>query len=279
MKNKGLIITLIVILSMFACALTGGLVFALLHMNSFHFNFNFNESNSVLVDSYDIDYREVNKIYFNLHSTDVQIKKSDTDKIVVEYYSNQEKNPKIEYFDGTVKVDENDYNLNCIGFCNSNRKIVVFVPSDYSKDFNIITKSGDIKSETNLYNVSFSTMSGDVFLLDGANFNISTISGDVMLGDVVSLDVITTSGDIKVSGVSDFIKAKSTSGDVSIDMFKIKINSSISTVSGDVSINNNKSNCYIDVSTVSGDKYINNSDRKSDVILNIKTTSGDISVY
>ena len=279
MRNRSLIITLIVILSMFVFALTGGLILLLFRMDSFNFNFDFNDSNPVLVNSYDVDYREVNKIYFNLHSTDVQIKKSDSDKVVVEYYSNQEKNPEIEFVDSILSIDESNYNLKCIGFCNSNRKIIVFVPSEYSNVVSIITKSGDIKSEIDLSNINFSTMSGDVILNSGSNIDVSTISGDVLLGNVDSLSVSTTSGDIKTSGVSNYVNVKSTSGDVSIGKLSIKEDSNISTVSGDVSINNNESNCYVDVSTVSGDKNINNSDRKSDIVLKIKTTSGDISVY
>ena len=58
----------------------------------------------------------------------------------------------------------------------------------------------------------------------------------------------------------------------------IDSNSSIYTVSGDVDVNNHKNNFYVETNTKSGDVNINKIDRKSDIVLSIKTTSGDINV-
>ena len=282
MKSKSLIITLIVVLSCFVVALTGGLIFLLFRIDNFDFSFNFNDSSMELVDS--IETNEVNKIYLNLNSTDIFIKKSENDKVVVEYYSNREKNPIISYSDNIISIDEDkykdEYDSKCFVFCNINRKIVLYVPFDFETEFDINTKSGDIKSEVDLSNnvVSVSTMSGDVFLGNASNIDIRTVSGDVSLDSIVSSDVSTTSGDISIKNVSKMINIQTTSGDVLIDNLDIENESSIKTVSGDVVINHNKGNCYVDFKTTSGDERISRSDRKSDIVLKVRTTSGDISV-
>lgn len=282
MKSKSLIITLIVVLSCFVVALTGGLIFLLFRIDNFDFSFNFNDSSMELVDS--IETNEVNKIYLNLNSTDIFIKKSENDKVVVEYYSNREKNPIISYSDNIISIDEDkykdEYDSKCFVFCNINRKIVLYVPFDFETEFDINTKSGDIKSEVDLSNnvVSVSTMSGDVFLGNASNIDIRTVSGDVSLDSIVSSNISTTSGDISIKNVSKMINIQTTSGDVLIDNLDIENESSIKTVSGDVVINHNKGNCYVDFKTTSGDERISRSDRKSDIVLKVRTTSGDISV-
>ena len=281
MKSKSLIITLIVVLSCFVVALTGGLIFLLFRIDNFDFSFNFNDSSMELVDS--IETNEVNRIYLNLSSTDVFIKKSENDKVVVEYYSNREKNPIISYSDNIISIDEDkyrdEYDSKCFVFCNVNRKIVLYVPFDFETEFDINTKSGDIKSEVDLSNnVKFSTMSGDVFLGNVSDIDILTISGDVSLDSIVSSNVSTTSGDVSIKNVSKMVNIQTTSGDVLIDNLDIENESSIKTVSGDVVINHNKGNCYVDFKTTSGDERISRSDRKSDIVLKVRTTSGDISV-
>lgn len=278
MRSKGLIITLIIVLSCFVLVLTGSLVFVLTKMDSFNFGFHFNDSNMELVDSYSVDFREVDKIDLNLNSTDLFFEKSDNDKVLIEYYSNQEKNPKVLYSNSIISINEDSFNNSCFGFCNINRKVVIYIPSEFINDIDIKTKSGDIKSDVSLSKVNFSTMSGDVFLNDVSSSIISTVSGDVSLGMVNTTNISTTSGDVKLQNILDNLDINTISGDVFVSNLDIKINSNIKTVSGDVFITNNESNCYVDFKTTSGDSRINKSDRKSDIVLEVRTTSGDISV-
>ena len=260
MKNKGLIITLIVILGFFALALTGGFIYYLVKGNNFNFSFNFKNANMKLVDSYETEITNVNKIYFDLLSTDVEIKASKDEKILVEYHSNQEKNGKIEFKDNTITVDESISNLTCFGICNARRKIILYLPNN-NVEIEIKTKSGDIKSGINLNNL-----------------NITTVSGDVSLKEIESLDFSTTSGDIVIDKITKKFTIKTVSGDILIHTLSIDENSNINTVSGDLVVTDNAANCYIDFTTVSGDNIIKKSDRKSDVVLNIHTISGDVSV-
>lgn len=266
MKNKATIAT-IIILSIFCLLLTSGFIYLLTNSNSIHFNFDFTNKPMNLVDSYEVAHADIYNIKFNLHSTDVEIRKSTDGKILVEYYSNKENNPKIEYTEDTIIIDETKYDLSCIGFCNSRRKVVLYIPeytsNEYLYNYEIATKSGDISSNIDLSN-------GKVVF--------SAMSGDIKLNTVREAIISTMSGDIEINRVNEKINLSAMSGDIKINELNIIEDSDIKTSSGDVKVNNNIANCYVDVKTSSGDKHINKSDRKSDVVLKINTSSGDVRV-
>ena len=260
MKNKKSIIALIVVLSIIAISIIGGLIYLLINGDKFNFNFSFGKKMN-LVDSYEV--AETNKIYLNLRSTDVEIKKSTNDKILVEYYSSNSKYAKIEDKDNSIEVNEDKYNLSCKGFCFANRKVVVYLTDTFNGDIEINTKSGDISSVKDL---------------SSNKVKIKVTSGDVVLSKIGSANITAKSGDIKIDEVTKKINIEVRSGDVRIDKFNIIKNSSITARSGDVRIKNNISDCYVETKTSTGDSSVKKSNRKSDIVLTIKTSSGDIKV-
>ena len=261
MNNKNLIIILIIILSVFVGGLTAGMILLMNNKLDFNFMMNFNDSDTKLIDTVTAGNNTINSIKINVYSTDIQIKESNSD-IKVEYYSNTEKNTKIVKNDNSIILDESDNDNSCIGFCNIKRKIILYLPTDYTEYLEIKTVSGDIISKVNILNET----------------NIKTTSGDVLMLDANNISIKTTSGDIGIGKVYEKILVNTTSGDIAIKELDFKENSTIETISGDVSINNNETDCYVETSTVSGDTYIKNSNRKSDLVLKIKTISGDILV-
>ena len=315
MKNKGLTITLITFLSLLGIGLIT--VMILVMTGKIDFGFDWGKSkNMKLVDSYEAKVEEINKIDFNLYSTDIEVKESNSDTIKVEYYSNKEKNAKIKQDGNTIVVNEEETGNYCIGICFNNRKIVLYVPSTYAGEYNYITRSGDIKFDVDTPNnnieiettsgdisfenandvniittsgdikggnankVKFHTTSGDV-KLKGAkdSSNIETTSGDIYVGAVAKIVIKSTSGDIKLDKVTKSMNLKTVSGDVTVGTLAMTENSNVNTTSGDVTITNNESNCYVDFDSTSGDETVSHSDRKSDLTLKVETTSGDLTVY
>lgn len=279
MKNNTAIIILIVILSIIALAMIGGFIFL---MNfGFRFNFNFNGKEMELVDSVTAKCDTIKKIDFDLSSTDVEIKKSENEEIIIELYSNTEENPQIEKDEDAIRLNEKNAKQSWGFFVNNRRKVVVYIPNDYIGEFDINTSSGDVLSQIDLSrnNAFISTTSGDIKLESICYSTINTTSGDVRVGTGSdSLSIKTTSGDVSIDKVQKDINVKTTSGDIRIEKLNINANSRIEATSGDVTINNNECNCYVEASSTSGDRHINHSDRKSDIVLDIKTTSGDINV-
>lgn len=261
MKNK-VAIALIVILSVCVIILTGGMIYLLNGGSKIKLDFMFGNRNMVLVDNYTTEAININKIYLNLNSTDVEIIDSIDNNVKVEYYSNRDNNAKIEYEDGVLSVNEEKYDTSCIGICNTRRKVVVSVPSEFKTDYEIKLKSGDLKSSIDL---------------SDNNMAISTMSGDIKLNKVGNISMATMSGDVEIESIVGSIAISTMSGDVRIYDFNILSNSSITTMSGDVKANH-LTESYVEASSKSGDIKVSNVDRKSDIVLKINTTSGDISV-
>ena len=262
MKNNKAAITLIIILSALVILLTGGMIYLLTGGSNIPFNFILTNKDMVLVDNYSVLKDDVKKIYFNLNSTDVEIINSTDNDVKIEYYSNRDNNAKIEYNNGTITVDEEKYDTSCIGICNTRRKIVVSIPNDYKTNYELKFKSGDLKSNIDL---------------SGNNMAISTMSGNISLSTIGEAAIATMSGDVSLDKIVGSIAISTMSGNIRIDSFNIISNSSMSTMSGDVRIRN-ISDCYIDTFTKSGDVKVSNNDRKSDIVLKIETSSGDISI-
>ena len=261
MNNKSSIVTLIVILSIFVIGLTTGMILMMNKNFDFNFRFNFDDSNMTLVSSLEVNNETIDEIDIKVFSTDIEVKNSDNG-IRLEYYSNTDNNTEIIRSNNSIILDENDGKNTCVGFCNINRKVIVYLPTDFSGYLSIETESGDIDSTNDM--------------LD--NLSIITTSGDVNLKGTADSHIVTTSGDININNVNKRLRVITTSGDVNVNKFNILENSTIESTSGDIDIINNNSNCYVETKTTSGDIKVNKSDRKSDLILNIKTTSGDINV-
>ena len=261
-KNNGVIVTLIVILSVLAIALIGGMVFIIANGGHYKFNFNVFRTEAKLLSTYEEETSLINGLNIDLVSTDVYVESTTEEKIKVEYYTNDDK-VKVDYKldNGTLNIREDSHSTHCVGLCFYNSKLIVYVPETYIGSYNIKLISGDIKS--NVY-------------ID--SLNIQTTSGDIDLLSVNKLNVQTTSGDIRVDSVTGEYNSKSVSGDVKINHFNIKNNSRIETTSGDIAISDNQANAYFDYKTTSGDARINRSDRKSDIEVYVHTVSGDINV-
>ena len=274
MKDKTSIVIAIVLLSLVAVSLTIG--FSRMLKGDINFDmFNIN-SKMEKIDSIEKDLTDVNKISLDILSTDVEIKEGDV--LLVEYYSNQETNASIEYSNKTISINEDSSNSRCIGICNVRRKIIITLPNEYNGELVIEAKSGDIKSLMDLENAEIHTMSGDIEIKNVKEADIKTMSGDVEVEVANNITVNTMSGDVDVEGATNKLSIKTTSGDISVYNLDIKKSSNITSTSGDIVVHNNNTNSYVDTKTSSGDVRVKKSDRKSDIVLTIETTSGDIRV-
>lgn len=277
MKSKGLIISLVVLLSIIAVSLVGLLAVMLTRTSIFSFSVEPTKSKLVRQEEYQIE--NLHKIKIKAISSDVEIKNSNDNKIIVKYYG-EKKNEVIFNSDGSVlSLEEKAKNRFCFGFCNLSKKFVLYVPKDLEIDMDYSTISGDVtfEEEYSNANLKLKTTSGDANITNVSNLTFNTISGDLKMDYSDYSTITTTSGDVTIDEVGGYLKLGTTSGDVRINKFEMKKNSSINTISGDVSISN-IGDIYVDTKTTSGDVRVKNSNRKSDYILNVKTVSGDILV-
>lgn len=311
--NKGLTITLITLLFILLFALIGIMIFLFngkISFDGFRIASGYSEK---LVEE-----KEINNILnldINTDIADVIIEEKDINNIKVELYS--EKEPEYEITENTssINIVLKQKNKMQFGLFNKSPRVVVYVPESYNKDIDIKATTGDVKvgnlpgveltvkattgdikaKKLNKADINLTTgdikidelnslksvtTTGDIKVVSSKTINSTTTTGDIKVENSVdSIEATTTTGDIKVRDVNNSVVLSTSTGDITINKATIKKNSNISTGTGDVTIIS-LTGCYVDGNSKVGDKNINNTtaDRKSDIILKIKTRVGDINV-
>jgi len=239
-------------------------------------NFKTEKSKLLLSETYAIN--DVENIDITSTSSDVKILKSEDDNIYVKIYSSKKDKVSSELDGSTLNIVSKSKSTFCFFCFTSNKRIEISIPEYYSGKINVDTKSGDTTAVSlEDASINISAKSGDVKLNTIKNVKIHLTSGDVEIKNSQNTNIKATSGDIELGSVTGKLTINVTSGDIEIDTFDIKADSSIKATSGDVSIDN-VSNAYIETKVTSGDVKVNGSDRNALYELKIKVTSGDIEV-
>ena len=290
MKNKGLIITLISILSLLIISLIVLMCVFIKNKPSFNFRFNFKQVSEEL--QIDKQYEELFK-EINIDSTaaNIEIKKSADNMIKLKTYSKAgESQEKVENDTLTIKIENEKCKFLCINTKIS--KIELYLPEDYENKININSKYGDIKIE-NFENsiIDIIEDAGDIKIAGVNTANIDNKYGDIKIGNINKgnikasagdIEIINTDnikienkyGDVKIDNINECINIKANCGDIIINNLNITEDSNIEDDYGDIIINN--TNAFIDAHTDLGDTKIHNN--KSDVTLKIENNCGDIIV-
>ena len=243
-----------------------------------------NSGDYKLVFNETYDLNDIDLLNFQLKSADIEVKYGEDDEVLLEIYENDKSKVDVSLNNKILSVDFSKSRTFCIGFCYNYSKVILYLPKDYSKKIDIVSASGDV-SINNYKNadINVTTASGDVKVLGANNLDIDTASGEVEARNIINFNLKTISGDVEsenvdnLNGSTTSIDFNSVSGDIDIEDVSINANSKITTVSGSVDIEGINL-VYVNTSTTSGDVDVLRSDRKSDVELYIKTTSGDIEV-
>ncbi|MBR1416646.1 MAG: hypothetical protein IJ572_02385 [Bacilli bacterium] len=295
MKNKGLTIFLIILLSIIAIVLLG-IFIVLLNVEKLKlFSIgNYNESTNIV---YDREYDDIfNQINIDVNSANIEIKENKENKVKLIMYS--EKNE--EY---SVNSNSNDLNINinndsckflCFNFKTS--KVILSVPNNNNKMIKIKDNFGNIKVEGLLNNIEFDIDSnaGNVKLDSIKSAIINNDYGDIFVSSANDLNLNASAGNIKVDNVGK-ITAKNDYGNIDID--KIEGSANIKENCGNIKINSlyliedsiiendlgnikigNTNEVYIDANTELGNTNIKNNYRNSNINLKIKNDCGNIEV-
>lgn len=288
--NKTVNIIIIILLSIITIFVTGLFVY-LMCGNSLNFKFEFNNYSTNKVETKEFDL--VDDININANLSDVLIEKSDTNKIIVELYSDNNIDHSINV--DNKKVDINFYDNNVFNIFKKKNRVLVKLPEDYKDKLNINVTTGDvkIKSFKNLKS-NIIVQTGDIIaeLLDEAIIDSKT--GDIKIDNINKINCNNTTGDIKINMINDaFINSKT--GDVKIN--ELNNSSDITVITGDVKVSNatinedsfikvttgdvkiaSYSGAFIETSNNIGDVKINNNNRNHEKTLKITSNIGDIKI-
>ena len=288
--NKGLTITLIVLLSILLAGVVGVMIFLFKgDINFNNFIVAFGESKTLVEEK---EINSIKKLNIEANRADVLVEvKEENTSIKVELYSDHAEEYEITEKENEIKVVLKDEKFT--GFNTKGSRVKIYVPSTYDKDIKVVNKTGDIKiDKLSKSDLDLKLTTGDIIVSEAKDALISLTTGDVEVGKVNKADITgvtgdidvddsnivkvkLTTGDITLGDVNESLDLTSTTGDIKIDEANLQTNSSIKSGTGDVKIRET-SNCYIEANTKVGDTRINNNDRKSDNVLTITSRVGDI---
>lgn len=262
MKNNGVIITLLIILSV----LIFGLVYFLIMCLNGNFSFmnmtgifGRKSKNVVFDENYEVDLIE--KLEIIQTAGDIELKESTDGKVRVVAYGEDANKLKVTLDNSLLKVDYSEYKNKVFSFNSYTNDIIVYIPEEYSKEIDIDSKYGDCK----------------ICDLENATMTINQACGDVELGKVKNITVTNNLGDVKIGSVLNKCNIESNCGDVKINNAEINEDSFIELDLGDVKIAN-INDVFVDAKTSLGDTKVDSNNRHSEITLKIKNSCGDIKV-
>ena len=261
MKNRGLIITLIVLLIIVIILLSAFLGLSLNGRFSFK-NWGTKKSDQVIFDnSYEVAGIESLEVLST--AGDIDFEESTDGKIRVVVYGEKEEDLKVELNANQLKVDYSKYKHKKIsfGFNFYINNIIIYLPKDYASEISVKANYGDINAID----------------LENASINIEEDCGDVTLGKVKNAVIKNHYGDIKIQAIHHKTQIESDCGDVKIASLHIEEDSSIVNNFGDIKIGQTNE-IFIDAKTDLGDVKVNQNNRHGEITLKIKNDCGDIKV-
>ena len=199
-------------------------------------------------ESKTFDAQQINKIYVDIVSTDINVIPTDEEEITVHLYGEVSTNKDMElpslvaYQSGDeLRIEIIQTKMFFIGINIWRTKLDIYIPEDSLEVLKADTTSSDM----------------DVSNLVVNEFEFNSVSGDFKGESLLAND----------------IKLKSTSGDISLNDYTGDVN--VDLISGDVVLEDGGQNENIEITTVSGDVYI---EQENSSNMNIRVTSGDIEI-
>ena len=263
MKNKALIITLIILLSIIIIFLAMFLYIGL--KGGFNFKNIFvgfiPKSTNVIYDKqFDLD--SIRNIEINQDAGDVLIKQATNNGVQVVCYGEDINDVQVDLNDGILNIEYSHKNkITFFNFRDTKNDIIVYLPSDYSHEINITNDYGKC----------------EIIDLENATVNISCDAGDVELGKVKNANISCDYGNVEIKEVLNRCNIQADCGNIEIDKISIKEDSSIKADLGNVEINN-ANDIYIDAEVDLGNIKIDKNNRYAETTLKIYSDCGNIEV-
>ena len=311
MKNKGIKIILIILLTILIIALVNFMIYAIINRNndySVRFSLIAFGDNTEKIFEKEYEPGELDKINIDVSSSNVSIEKANIDKIKITAYGDKEEKINETVNNNELSITKNKMRVFIFAmFYWCDEKIIIQIPNDYDGEFDIHTSSGDIavpnlennviNLETssgkiecgNINNGNFKSSSGDITVGNGNEITIQTSSGSIIAGDFNKLSAEASSGDVEVGKVGEStiktssgkilvesakrLQAEASSGE--IDINKIEEYCNLVTTSGSIEIDSLNITENSNINAKSGDVDIRSI---NDIYIETETGSGDADV-
>lgn len=263
--KKGLYIFLIIFLSILVIGLGALLVVGLTGKGGF-FGFHFGQSKTsdhLVIDKvYDFD--ELDKVSIKIKSGAVKVfnaKKADS-KVSLKFYADKDEYARVEERKHELVIDDQSKDCHFICFDWTGVNIELYLPEGYAGKLNVESDYGDIEI--------------DKFEL--AELYLDSSAGDVKLGGAKDVKASLSAGNFELGDCFGELKVDNSMGNVKIDQLHLTKDSLIDMSMGNVDINN-VGDVRVESDVSMGNSDINGGNYKSDVVLRIDNSMGNVTVH
>lgn len=259
MKNKGVIISLIILIAIIILFLIAFLVVAL--NGGMNFISVGTKSNNVIFDK-TFELEDIENIEIRQDAGDIILKETTNDNIQVVLYGENENDFNVNTTNKKLDIDyTNRSKFVLFSFGTISNDIIIYIPSSYSNEIKIKNDYGKC----------------EVADLENAIIDIDCDCGDVKLGKIKNATIKCDYGNIEVKEILNKCDIKADCGNIEIDKISIWENSTIKADLGNVEIGETN-DIYIDSEVDLGKTNINKNNRNADVTLKINCDCGNVIV-
>ena len=267
MKNKGLVITALILLAVVIILLVMFLFASISGKANFNKGIlNIGKHSETVIFDKTYDLENIQNIDIKQDAGDIIFKEGADNKIQIVLYGDNKENAKVNENEGRLEID---YKMKRkiaffsfgLSFGDTKNDIIIYLPSNYD---------GNIKIDSDYGNV-------EMIDLENAKLNIKCDAGNIEIGKIKNITANCDYGNIEIGAVLNKCDIKADYGNVEIDTIEIKEDSSIKADMGNITINK-ANDIYIDADVDLGDVKIASNNRNADVILEIKCDLGNIEV-
>ena len=264
MKNKALIIILIILISIIICSLISFLVTGLKGGNNFRSGFikiGTRKSNNIVYDN-KFELADIKNIEIKQDAGDIILKETTNDYIQVILYGEDENDVKVDFDKEKLSIDyTHKTNFNFFNFGTIKNDIIIYIPSNYSNNIKIENDYGNC----------------EITDLKNATINIDCDAGNVELGKIKNATIKCDCGNIEIKEILNKCDIKADCGNIQIDTISLEENSTIKADLGNVDIKNTN-DIYIDADVDLGKTNINKNNKNAEVTLKIDCDCGNVTV-
>lgn len=255
MKNKRLIITLIIILTIITFFL---IMFLVKCLKNGIFG---SKSNNVAYDK-QFAIEEIQDIKIKQCAGDIIFKETTNDYIQVIVYGEEANDVQVNLEGGDLNIEYKDRNrFIFFDFGVVQGDIIIYIPSNYSNTIEIKNDYGECK----------------ITDLENATVSIDCDAGNVNLGKIKNANIKCDLGNIEVKEILNKCDIEADCGNIIIDRISILENSTIKADLGNIDIRNTN-DIYINADVDLGKTNINKNNRNANITLNVKCDCGNVTI-
>lgn len=265
MKNKGLIITLIVLLSIATVLLIAFLAVSIAGKISFNgISFGWRSKSKQIIYDNKYESEGINEIEIVQDAGDTIIREAEGDYIQVVLYGEDEKDAQVRINNGKLYIENTHYkkvNISFFSFGTEENDVIIYLPSSYSNLINVKNNYGECK----------------MMDLENAIVNIDCDAGDIELGKIKDANIKCAAGNVEIKEITNKCNIEVNCGNLEIDTISINADSRIEANLGNVEIEKTN-DIYIEAEVNLGSKKINKNNTNAEVTLKIECDCGNVEV-